>query len=61
MYVLDRADVKAAGRLNGDDKGLVAVNLAGDDGFLLVAAGVFSTVEITGLLCSVRHARLTDR
>ena len=30
-------------------------------GISLFAAGVFSTVEITGLLCSVRHARLTDR
>ena len=30
-------------------------------GISLFAAGVFSTVETTGLLCSVRHARLTDR
>ena len=30
-------------------------------GISLFAAGVFNTVETTGLLCSVRHARLTDR
>ena len=37
--VFDRAHVQAARGLDGDDERLVAVDLAGDDSFLLVAAG----------------------
>ena len=39
MNVLDRAHVQAAGGLHRHDQRKIAVNLAGDDGLLLVAAG----------------------
>ncbi len=37
--VFDGADVQTAGRLHGDEQLGILVDLAGDDGLLLVAAG----------------------
>ena len=39
MDVFDRADVESARRLHGDEQLRVLVDLPGDDGLLLVAAG----------------------
>ena len=58
VHELDRADVEAPRRLRGDQHLRVAVDLAGEDDLLLVAAGEAARA---GLRPAAAHVELLDQ